>query len=159
MKGIKLVAAEHEAPTDSMEHLKEMVTRNKGLKKGVTIMKMKTIKFDQISPAAVNTYIIIMANACEVVTSHLSKPNQDNNYFYDFETLAQDEAMNKVDLANDIQDEITAMNGAYLRADFENLGFNGTKFVWFRNLHNQAMEMIMTLTGFTDVDLTILREV
>lgn len=120
-------------------------------------MKLKKIEFHQGQAVAVNTYISIIANACEVVTSHLSEPWEHDNIFYDFETLAQDKTMDKVDLANEMIKEITMDNGAYLRGDFKDLGLSTDKYIWFESVHNLAIKTALRIMNFNNVDLTIIK--
>ena len=120
-------------------------------------MKLKKIDFHEGQAVAVNTYVSIMANACEVVTSHLSNPSYHDNIFFDFETLAQDKTMDKVDLANEMIKEITMDNGAYLRGDFKDLGLSTDKFVWFENMHNLAIKVAFEMMSFDSADLTIIK--
>lgn len=120
-------------------------------------MKLKKIDFHEGQAVAVNTYVSIMANACEVVTSHLSNPSYHDNIFFDFETLAQDKTMDKVKLANEMIKEVTCKNGAYLLADFKDIDMSGTDCLWFKQLHNQAIEAAFRMLNFRDIDLTIIK--
>ena len=118
-------------------------------------MTIQTIKFNSGQTIAVNTYNTIMANACEVVTSHLSRPNLKDNIFWDFETLTNDRTMNKVDLANEIQSEIVAADGAYLRADFKELDLDDGCAEWFIDMHRQAFGAVRELMSFSGVNVSV----
>lgn len=117
-------------------------------------MELKKITFNDNQAAAVNTYVGIMLNACRVVTSHLSQSGMNGNYFHDFETLANDDTVDKTWLANDLADLVTRCNGAYLRAEFANIGFSSINLIWFERMHNQAVNLASEMTTFDGVDLT-----
>lgn len=123
-------------------------------------MKIKTIKFHAGQAVAVNTYLNIMVNACEVVYSHGTADLMKDTFFKDVIDLANDKAMDKVALANEIQLEIVAkyqgQEGAYLKADFKNVGMLD-KFVWFENIHNTAIKAAHELMSFNSTDLTIIK--
>ena len=110
--------------------------------------------FTSNQTAAVNTYIGIMSNACHVVTSHLSQPGMNGNYFRDFETLANDDTADKTWLANDLADLVAHSNGAYLRAEFANVGLSNIQLVWFERMNNNAIKVAFEMTAFDGVDLT-----
>lgn len=116
-------------------------------------MKLEKITFNNNQTAAVNTYIGIMLNACRVITSHLSRPGMNENYFRDFELLANDDTVNKTWLANDLIDLVSHSNGAYLRAEFANAGLSNIQLVWFERMNNNAIKVAFEMTAFDGVDL------
>lgn len=124
-------------------------------------MKIKTIKFNRGQAVAVNTYLNIMNNACEVIYSHCKADTMKNTFFKDVKDLLNDRTMDNVTLANEIVYEVTTsyngQAGAYLKADFEEIGMSEEAFEWFVNVHNQAVETVKTLKNFSGTELTIIK--
>lgn len=123
-------------------------------------MKIKTIKFHPGQAVAVNAYLNIMTNACWVVYSHGTPDLMKNTFFKDVIDLSNDKMADKVGLANDIQDEISAKyqgrQGAYLEGDFKDVDMLD-KYVWFVHIHNSAIELVHDLLSFSSTDLTIIK--
>lgn len=124
-------------------------------------MKIKTIKFNRGQAVAVNTYLNVINNACEVIYSHCNADKMNNTFFKDVQDLANDRTMDKTTLANEIVGEITdtyqGEAGAYLKADFKEIGLSEEAFEWFVNVHNQAVETVKALKSFNSTEFTIIK--
>ena len=118
---------------------------------------IKVMEFHQGQAIAVNTYVSIMANACEVVLSHTDEPSKKDSFFWDFASLVQDKTMDKVALANEMIKEVSMKNGEYLKGDFMDLEFPASQYLWFINIHNKAVESAHLMMSFNSTDLTIIQ--
>lgn len=124
-------------------------------------MKIKTIKFNRGQAVAVNTYLNIINNACEVINSHCKADKMNNTFFKDVQDLLNDRTIDNTTLVNEIVSEITdtyqGQAGAYLKADFEEIGMSEEAFEWFVNVNNQAVETVKALMSFNNTEVTIIK--
>lgn len=116
-------------------------------------MKIKTIKFHPGQAVAVNTYNTIMVNAFWLIQA--TATNFKGSIFDDFITLYNDKTQDKVELANEINEEITmsyhGKPGAWAEADLKDMGSKYT-YEWLANINNKAIE---TVRAFNEVDFSI----
>ena len=116
-------------------------------------MKLKKIEFHQGQAVAVNTYNTIMINAFQLMQA--TATNFKGSIFDDFINLYNDKTQDKVELANEINREMTAEyqgnQGLYAKADLKEAGSEYT-FEWLANVNNKASE---TVRAFNKVNFSI----
>jgi hypothetical protein len=122
-------------------------------------MIIKYVEFSKDQKLAVNTYVSAMKNACKVVLSHIDESDREDTFFNDFVTLAEDETVNKVSLANEMIKEVSKNHGNYLRGDFAYSELPSGQYLWFINIHNKAIETAKVLLSYWDSDLTWVKNV
>ena len=116
-------------------------------------MKLKKIEFHQGQAVAVNTYNTIMINAFQLMQA--TATNIKGSIFDDFINLYNDKTQDKVELANEINREMTAeyqgTQGLHAKADLKEAGSEYT-FEWLANVNNKAIE---TVRAFNKVNFSI----
>lgn len=122
-------------------------------------MPIKYVEFNKNQKLAVDTYVSTMKNACRVVLSHISESDRENSFFNDFVTLAEDETVNKVSLANEMIQEVSMNRGNYLKGDFVYSELPSSQYLWFINIHNKTIELAEEMLSYCDVDLTRIKNV
>ena len=118
-------------------------------------MKAQQKEFYAGQAVVVNTYNTIMVNAFQLMQA--TATNFKGSIFDDFINLYNDKTQDKVELANEINREMTAEyqgnQGLYAKADLTEAGIKYT-FGWLANVDNKAIE---TVKAFKSTDLTIIK--
>lgn len=118
-------------------------------------MKAQQKEFYAGQAVVVNTYNTIMVNAFQLMQA--TATNFKGSIFDDFINLYNDKTQDKVELANEINREMTAEyqgnQGLYAKADLKEAGIKYT-FEWLANVNNKAIE---TVKAFKSTDLTIIK--
>ena len=116
-------------------------------------MKAQKKEFYQGQSVVVNTHNTIMVNAFWLMQA--TATNFKGSVFDDFITLYNDKTQDEVELANEINNEITmayhGKPGAWAEADLKDAGSKYT-YEWLANINNKAIE---TIRAFSKVDFSI----